>query len=215
MLGVHLPQSGTWSWLVAWPVDPVALAFIVVTGLAYRAGLRRVRARGADFPRSNTVSFWGGLVVLAIALLSPLDTYADVSFTVHMTQHLLLTFLAPPLLALGAPITLALRALPQSSARRLAGLLRGGVATLLSNPVVGWILFVSVPYAIHFSPLFDAALRNTAIHAFEHGIWVIAALIYWWPIVGRDPSPHPMTYPARLLSQVLAMPAMSFLALPV
>ena len=59
------------------------------------------------------------------------------------------------------------------------------------------------------------ALRSPAVHVLEHSLWLGAALVYWWPIVGRDPTAHPMGYPIRLLSLFLAMPAMSFLALAI
>jgi putative copper resistance protein D len=93
--------------------------------------------------------------------------------------------------------------------------LRSPVATVLANPIVGWALFVGVPVAIHASRLFDAALRSGGWHALEHGVWLGAALVYWWPIVGADPNPHPVAYPVRLLSMLLAMPAMSFLAIAI
>ena len=63
--------------------------------------------------------------------------------------------------------------------------------------------------------MFDLALTSAGWHALEHSLWVGAALVYWWPIVGADPSPHPMGYAARLLSLLLAMPAMSFLAVSI
>jgi putative membrane protein len=212
-MGTSVPGTDPWSWLTAWPADPLALALVLGAGSLYAAGLLRLRRAGTSFPFRWAVAFWFGLGVLAVALLSPVDVYADASFSVHMAQHLLLTFVAPPLLALGAPITLALRASSPTTGRRIGRVLRSPLGRFLSNPIVGWSLFVGVPFAIHLSPLFDASLRSTPVHAFEHALWIGAALIYWWPIVGRDPSPHPVSYPARMLSLFLAMPLMSFLAL--
>ena len=201
--------------LTRWPFDPVTILFLLAAGSVYGAGLRRVAGRGQPHPRSFAIAFYAGLASLALVLGSPLETYADVSFGVHMAQHLLLTLLAPPLLALGAPVTLALRASKPELARRLTRALRSRIAAALSNPVVGWALFVGVAYSVHLSRLFDTALRNDSVHASEHAVWLGAALLFWWPIVGRDPSPHPMSYPARLLSLFLVMPAMSFLALTI
>jgi putative copper resistance protein D len=208
-----VPGTDTWSWLTAWPADPLALALLLTAGSLYAVGLQRLRRAGTPFPLRWATAFWCGLGVLAFAVLTPVDTYADASFSIHMAQHLLLTFVAPPLLALGAPITLALRACSPPTARTIGKVLRGPVGRFGSNPIVGWAVFVGVPFAIHLSPLFDASLRSTPVHAAEHALWVGAALIYWWPIVGRDPSPHPVSYPARMLSLFLAMPMMSFLAL--
>jgi putative copper resistance protein D len=132
-----------------------------------------------------------------------------------MAQHVLLTLVAPPLLALGAPMTLALRALPSGRARRLSAALRSRPIAVVTSPVVAWSLFAGVPWAVHFSPLFDLALRSEVWHAAEHALWVLAAFALWWPVVGADPSPHPWRYPVRLLTLFLAMPAMSFLSLAI
>jgi putative membrane protein len=201
--------------LLAWSLDPTALAALLVCATLYWTGLARVRRDGRPHPGGAARAWFAGLVVLAIALLSPIDSYADVSFTVHMTQHVLLAFVAPPLLALGAPATLALRALPAGAARRLAVVLRSRVVAASTRPVVAWALFAAVPWAVHFSPLFDLALRSDLWHAVEHALWVASALALWWPVVGADPSPHPWSYPTRLLTLFLAMPAMSFLSLAI
>jgi cytochrome c oxidase assembly factor CtaG len=212
---VVLSSGGAGPVLSRWVFDPFTVLTIGAVGSAYAAGLIRLRRIGGSMPRGAATAFFAGLAVLAVALLSPVDAYADLSFSVHMSQHLILAMLAPPLLALGAPITLALRAASTRMSRTVSGVLRSGAATFLARPVVGWLSFVGVSYAVHFSPLFDIALRSNPMHAFEHALWLSAALVYWWPIVGRDPSPHPVRYPVRLLSLFLAMPAMSFLAVAI
>jgi putative membrane protein len=213
--GLALPPADSWTWVVQWRIAPWTVVPIAVAGWLYASGLRRARRIGARFPRSRPGWFFGGLGALVLALVSPVDAYADVSFTVHMVQHLLLTLVAAPLLALGAPISLALRVLTPPARHRIASVLRSRPASVVANPVVGWLGFIGVPVAIHMSSLFDLALRSGTVHAAEHALWFTAALIYWWPIVGRDPSPHPVPYPARLLSLFLAMPAGSFLALAI
>jgi cytochrome c oxidase assembly factor CtaG len=206
-----LDASSPWT---HWQLDPLTVLPVVAAAVAYGAGVRRLGRAGRRWPPARAVAFAAGLGALAIALVSPVDAYADVSFSVHMAQHLLLTLVAPPLLALGAPLMLALRSASSEARRRfLLPVLHGRGASFLSRPLVGWALFVLVPFVVHLSPLFDAALRNSVVHALEHGLWLSAALIYWWPIVGSDPTPRPMTYPARLLSLFLVIPAQSFLAL--
>ena len=199
--------------LAQWRWDPVTVAGMLAAASLYALGVARVRRAGGRWPAAWSTWFGAGLATLAVALVSPVDAYADVSFSVHMGQHLLLTMLAPPLLALGAPITLALRASSPGTARAITSALKSHAVSFLGRPVVGWLLFVTVPVAVHYSPLFDLAIRSRPWHAFEHASWVSVALVFWWPIVGRDPSPHPVRYPVRLLSMFLAMPATSFLAL--
>jgi putative membrane protein len=201
--------------LAQWRWDPLTVAGMLAAGSLYALGVARVRRSGGRWPAAWSAWFGAGLAALVVALVSPVDAYADVSFSVHMGQHLLLTMLAPPLLALGAPITLALRASSPRTGRAITSVLKGGIVSFLGRPVVGWLLFVIVPVVVHYSPLFDLSLRSRPWHAFEHALWVSAALVYWWPIVGRDPSPHPVRYPVRLLSMFLAMPATSFLSLAI
>jgi putative copper resistance protein D len=196
-----------------WAADPLTVALLLGLGSCYLAGVVRARRLARPMPVGRLAAFASGWVLLAVALVSPIDVYADGSFTVHMVQHLMLTFVAPPLLALGAPITLALRTLPRGPAMRVASALRSRPVRWLADPIVGWVLFVGVPVLVHASRLFDLALRSTGWHAVEHAVWIGAALVYWWPIVGADPSPHPQPYPARMLSMLLTMPSMSFLAL--
>ena len=199
-----------------WAFEPLTIGALLATGSVYAAGVARVRrTSGGPVPRRRIAAWYGGLAAVAAALVSPLDVYAEVSFLAHMTQHVLLTLVAPPLLALGAPVTLALRATRPATARRLARALAGPIASTLARPAVGWVLFVGLSWAVHFSPLFDLSLRVPTWHAAEHGVWLAVALIFWWPIVGVDPSPHPVSFPARMLLLFLAMPAMSFLALAI
>ena len=214
MIGANVPAGFELSDLLTrWVLDPIAVVALCLAAWLYIAGLRRVRSVRRPFPRRWSAAYFLGLGAIALALLSPIDAYADASLWVHMCQHLLLTVVAPPLLALGAPITLALRTSPvRFRMRVLVPLLRSRLVEHVTRPVVGWVLFAGAPFAIHFSPLFDLALRNDAVHAFEHALWLGTALIFWWPIVGRDPTPHRMSYPARMLSMFLAMPAGSFAA---
>ncbi len=197
-------------------MDLVALVSLAVAAAAYGLAFRRVRTSGISFPSTNAVWFSAGIATLLVALGPPMHGWSEETFLAHMAQHLLLVLIAPPLLALGAPITLALRASsPAVRTRVLVPLLRSWVARLLSNPIVGWVLLIGVSFGVHVTPLFDEALRSGVIHGAEHIVWLTAALIYWWPIVGRDPSPHRIAYPVRMLSLFLAMPAMSFLALAI
>jgi cytochrome c oxidase assembly factor CtaG len=205
----------TEPWFLAWRFSPLTVVAILAAGSLYALGVARMRRDGGAVSASRIAWWYGGLAAACLALVSPIDAYADVSFADHMVQHLLLTVLVPPLLALGAPIALALRALPPARARQLTAVLRSPILHALTNPFVGWTVLVAVSWSVHESPLFDAALRSGSWHAVEHAVWLGAALIYWWPIVGVDPMPRSVSHPVRLLSLLLLMPAMSFLALAI
>jgi putative copper resistance protein D len=161
-------------------------------------------------------SWLAGLGVLGVALLSPVDTYATSLFSVHMAQHLLLTMVAAPLLALGAPITLLLRvARPGTRRALILPLLHSAPLRAVSFPVVSWVLFAAVMWATHFSALFDAALENPLVHDGEHLLYLGAGLLFWWPVVGADPAPWRMSHGARIGYLALGMPQNTFLGLAI
>ncbi|MDP9300060.1 MAG: cytochrome c oxidase assembly protein, partial [Actinomycetota bacterium] len=167
-------------------------------------------------PRPHArLAFFAGLGVVAIALTGPIDAAVTTSFSVHMIQHLLLTMIAAPLLLLGAPITLALQAWPGTPRGWLLATLRSAPARLLGNPLVAWALFFVVLWGIHFTGLYEAALRNDGLHALEHIALLVTALLFWMPIVRADPIPSGLSHPARILYLFVAMPAMAFLGLTI
>ncbi len=208
------PAPTAWIVVSSWTVEPLALVSIVVAAGLYLAGVRQVdRAHPASpVPRRRIAAWLGGLAVIAIALFSFVDVYATTLFSVHMIQHLLLAMVGAPLLLLGAPITLLLRAAsPEVRKRRILPVLHSRVVRAISHPVVGWLAFAIVIWASHFSPLFEAALEDPGIHALEHALYLGAALLFWWPVVGADPHPFRMGHGMRLGYMLLAMPQNAFL----
>ena len=128
-----------------------------------------------------------------------------------MLQHMLLELVAAPLLLLGAPATLALRAASPSVRRQLLAVLHSRAAAVISFPLLAWVLFAAVNWGWHFSTLYDQALENPWLHDVQHLTFLAAALLFWWPIVGADPSRWRLPYPVRLFYLFLAMPQNSFL----
>ncbi len=199
--------------LTAWTFDPTVVAPLVAAGVLYLRGVQRVRRPDRKLA-NRAACFLGGLVVLWLALQSPIDAHADTRLSVHMLQHLLLTMVAAPLLVLGAPTILALRAsTPAFRHRWLRPLLRSWPVRVLTAPVVSWAQFALVLWASHFSPLYEAAVRSGGVHALEHLLYVVSAVLFWSPVAGIDPSPKRLSHPARLLYLFLAMPQASFLGL--
>ncbi len=198
-----------------WSFDPAVSLPLAIVALAWIVAVRRVDAAHPTngVPRIRTVAFLGGLAAIAIALQSGIERYDTALFSVHMVQHILLTLVAAPLIALGAPITLALRAAsPRVRRRWLLPILHSRPLRVLAHPVVAWLIFAGVMWAAHFSPLFDLALENRLGHDLEHALFLGAALLFWWPAVGLDPAPWRLSYPARLLYVFLQMPQNTFLA---
>jgi putative membrane protein len=199
--------------LLEWRFDPLVILPLGATAAAYLLAVTAVnRAHpGNRHPRTRTWFFMAGLAAIGLALASPIEAYEGVLFSVHMVQHLLLMLVAPPLLLAGGPITLALRVSAPSVRRSLLWVLHSPVVKAISFPVVAWILFAAVNWGWHFSTLYDQALENDLLHYVQHATFLGAALLFWWPITGVDPSPWRMPYPVRLFYLFLALPQNSFL----
>ncbi len=197
------------SLLTSWSDDPLTWLGVVVGTIVYLAAVRLVNQRHprSPVPRRRAVAWLAGMVALAIALDSAVDVYATSLLAVHMVQHLLLAMVVPPLLALSAPVTLALRlARPPLRHRFLLPLLHSRLAQVLSAPVIGWIIFTIVLSGSHFSPLFSAALDDPVVHTGEHLLYLGSGLLFWWPVVGADPSPRRLGYAGRVVYLGLQMP---------
>src|SRR5689334_17467000 len=135
--------------------------------------LRRRRAWGPPVPAWQQLTFHLGTVCALLALVSPLDTLGDTSlFSAHMAQHLLLTFVAPPLWLLGTPAWLI---------RRLAP---GRWLGLLGQPMLAFAVFNGVMWAWHLPAAYDAALNELPLHILEHLSFMASAVIGWWPVLG-------------------------------
>jgi putative copper resistance protein D len=177
--------------LTSWSRDPLPWLGVAAAAVAYLVAAAVV-SRGHPLnpvPRLRVAAWMAGDGVIGLALVSAVDVYADRLFNVHMVQHLLLAMVAPPLLALGAPTTLALRvATPSLRRSLLLPVLHSRVVKGISWPPVGWVLFAVVMWVTHFSPLFNAALENDLLHSLEHLLYLAAGVLFWWPVIGADPS---------------------------
>ncbi|MGI8925644.1 MAG: cytochrome c oxidase assembly protein [Tepidiformaceae bacterium] len=208
------PRPGPATLVTGWEFDPLFLGAVAATTWAYVAGVRSIgRAHPASpFPRRRVAFFLGGMGALVVAIASPLAAYDTTLFSAHMVQHLLIAMVAAPLLLLGMPITLALRA---ASARVRRGLLlpvlHSRAVKMLAFPVVAWVIFVLTMWVTHFSPLFNEALEDGWLHRLEHSWYLAAGLLFWWPAITADPGPWRMNHPVRLLYLFLQMPQNSFL----
>ena len=201
---------------LGWHGDlPVAVGLAGLAG-AWLVGVRRTSRQGGAVSVARRRAFGLAYLTLVIALLSPLAQLSEERFSLHMIQHLLLLYVVSPLLAFSAPVTLALQASTAAFRRcRLLPALNSRAVKIVTHPVVAFTLFASVMYATHFSSVYDAALRSSAVHGAEHMLYLVASALFWWPVVRRDPVPGSFPWPARLLYLVVALPLQSFLGLAI
>jgi putative copper resistance protein D len=217
--GSEIPAEPTLGALLfGWSFDPLVWLPIVGASALWLWAVQRVdRAHPTNVvPARRTVFFLAGMAALLVALASGIERYDTVLFSVHMVQHILITLVAAPLIVLAGPITLLLRVASADARRRvILPILRSRPVRFLANPVVAWLLFTSVMWISHFSPLFEAALEDEWIHRLEHAIYLGAALLFWWPALGVDPVPGRMGHPGRALYVGLQMPQNTFLAVAI
>lgn len=184
----------------------MAIALVVGAGL-YLYGVHKLRARGDRWPIGRTLAFVpGGLGIIALATLSGLGTYDDTLFSAHMVQHMLLSMVAPILMALGAPITLALRTLPPRPRGWLLAFLHSRYFRLISQPLIAFAFFLATPYALYLSGWYPATLTSTLVHEFTHVHFLVVGSLFFWPLIGLDPLPGRWPYPARALMMIISMP---------
>jgi putative membrane protein len=197
-----------------WSFDPFLIVAIVVAGwheiglakLARRSRPDRTRQR-----RLRSLWFYAGLIVLLLAVQSPIDYWSDDYFFVHMIQHLLLMFGAPTLIVAGAPWQPLLDALPgrlgQDATREV---LTGGwsrpvraVAGWLLRPWVSIVAFNLVMLFWHIPAMFDLAERNVAVHIWlAHGSFFVAGLLFWLQFIESPPFRRKMPLPSQAIALI-------------
>jgi cytochrome c oxidase assembly factor CtaG len=183
----------------------VPLALPLALALGYARWLR------PGWPAARTAAWAAGCAALAVALSPPLDGWADERLSGHMVQHLLLLLVAPPLLAAGAPVRLALRALGRQGRRRLAAVLHAPAVRVLAHPACGWAVLTAVLLGTHLTGLYDLAVRHPAVHGLEHLAYLGAAWLYWAPLVGADPLPARPGSVGRVAWLLASMPPMGLI----
>jgi cytochrome c oxidase assembly factor CtaG len=172
--------------------------------LAARTGRRRDR-RGRAWPRQRAAAFLAGLGVLAVDLYSGLGAQADVRLSAHMVQHMVMWVVVAPLLCAGAPLRLAFFALGRDERRALARWLHAPVIALLTSPAGSVAVFSAVVAITHIPAVYDLALRDPGLHAGEHALYLISAVLVWTPVLGADPLPHRVGPPGRALCLTACM----------
>lgn len=161
-------MTGWRALALAWSWEPS-----VIVGCALAVGGYLGLAGGRMSGR--TVSFVSGILVLAFALLSPLDLLGDrYLFSAHMLQHMLLVLVVPPLLILGLPASWVRRLLAYPGLR--------GAERILRRPLVAWIVGIGVMGLWHWPSLYNLALVVPPVHVFQHLSFLAASVIFWWPV---------------------------------
>lgn len=199
----------TLAFLTAWSWEPLVLTGLAIGLGLYLTGWRRLAARDRRrrvLPAPwRLMSFVLGILTIGIAFMSPIATYDEYFFFLHMLQHLLLIQFAAPLLLLGAPPLVILWGLPIALRRGLgrafarSGVLRWLIAGL-THPLISTSAFVATIAVWHVPTFYDAAQGRTLIHDLEHGLFLGTALLFWWTIIQPTPGRRRVGYGVAIIA---------------
>ncbi len=180
----------TWDLLgVTWNWHPSVLLGCAALLSTYLAAARRL---GAPIPPMRFVLFAGGVSVLLLSLVSPLDALGDrYLFSVHMLQHLLLILIVPPLLLGGLPPVLVDRLLTYSAIDRLEH--------ILGNPLLAWPAAMGTLWLWHLPVLYNTALLYPGIHILQHLTFLGTATMFWWPVIVAPHGQWRLSVPVAIL----------------
>lgn len=191
----------------------LALLALVV----YLLGVRALHRRGMPWPWHRTAAFVSGIVTVWLVTATQVMGYAMLLFSIHMLQKMVLTVLSAMLLMLGAPVSLAIRALPRRGLGAVCRLLllrtlRSRLARFLAHPVVTTVIFVGSLYGLYFTPVFDLLMRSWAGNLLMAFFFLGTGLLAFGGAFALGPWPHRASAPARIVELVLPGPLHAFFA---
>jgi cytochrome c oxidase assembly factor CtaG len=214
--GYHGPPALTAvSALTGWTLDAWTLAFVVLLGGCYLAGVRRLRRRGQPWPIWRTVNFAGlGLGIVVIATMSSFGTYSGVLFSMRAFQTILLLLLAPLFLVLGRPLTLAITVFP-AAGQRIERAIRSRAARWATFPAITTLTLVAVPFVMYFSTWYTAAFHSLAVRELTHLALLLPGFVFFWTLLRVDPVPRIYSYGVSLWITAVEVIGDAFLGLAV
>jgi cytochrome c oxidase assembly factor CtaG len=166
----------------------------------------------------RTVSWLAGLVVVIWCTNAGISVYSQVSVGLHMFQHMTLTMLGPIFLVMGAPATLALRALKPATGNErgprewLVWLLHSWITRILTNPFYVFFVYVIGLYGLYMTPLFGWLMGSHVGHVAMQVHFIVSGYLFYWVLIGIDPRPKPLPYWGRLLLLLMAVSVHGFFA---
>lgn len=207
LLDVRVRPTGPYEF--SWSIHPTVVLGTVLLGALYVWGISVARRRYGWGPPASSwqvVSFFAGLVVILVSLNGPMHDLSDYYlFSVHMAQHLLLTLLWPPLFIAGIPGWLI-----DGPLRRVPALVRAG--RLITQPVVAAAIYTASIAVWHVVTFYDLMMRVHEVHVVTHLMFMVTAVIMWWPALSPSALVPPLSLGVRMLYLFLASIPMQALA---
>lgn len=196
-------------------IDGFWLTVVLLMAALYVTGLRVMKRSGDAWPLGRSISWFVGVFMLTLITQSGFATYTHVMFSMHMYSHMLEAMVIPIFLVLGAPVTLALRTLPRRPDERgprevLLSVLASKYVQFVSYPIVATMIFVGSFYLLYFTPLFPALISTHLGHIVIGVHFLLSGYLFFWVLIGIDPSPHKPPYLVSVAIMLIVMPIHSF-----
>ena len=190
--------------LLAWNSNPLPSLGIFLAAYLYINGLNRWNHPSHPVSKWQRISFFSGLIIIFLALQSPIDPLAEHQFSIHQVQHLLLRMLGPLLVLSGAPLTPMLRGTPLWV---LQGIIKPIVRASIShkvygfitNPVLTTIVFIATIYLWQVPAAHDMAVRSDLIHSGMHMTMLLSGFLFWWLVIDPKPPRSSLHFGLRIL----------------
>jgi putative membrane protein len=183
--------------LLSWSWRPEIILSLVLAATVHLAGRWRLKQRGGGqvIAPWRTAAYLGGLAVLALALMSPIDILSRQYFFMHMIQHLLLVMFAAPLLLIGNPMPIMLWGLPSTLRMEVGRWLRPSatfrrLVAAVTRPALAWLYFIIALVGWHDPNAYNATLESDFVHDLEHLSFFFTAVLFWWHVIGVAPRIH-------------------------
>jgi len=216
--GIATPPPPTWN-RILFSYEPDALMIgILITAVAlYVKGVLVMARRGDKWPVGRSIAFGLGIAGIDFATSGGLGLYAHFAFSYHMVAHMVLGMIAPIGIVLGAPITLALRTLPQGRNHTERGVrgtllaaLHSKLAGFYTNPIVALAFFDGSLFALYFTGLFGGMMQSHVGHLFMSIHFILAGVLFFHVIIGIDPNPRRIPHLVRIVIVFAAMSIHAF-----
>ena len=219
LLGFSYPPAPTVTSVVfGFRLDPLFFTGALIAAGLYCFGVARLRSRGDTWPIGRTISWLLGISVVIWCTNSGIATYSQVSVSLHMTEHMVMAMFAPILLVLGAPATLALRAIKPSHGNErgprewLVWFLHSWPTRILTNPFYVFFIYVIGLYGLYLTPAFGWLMGSHVGHVYMQLHFLFAGYLFYWIIIGIDPRPKPLPYWGRFMLLLMAISVHGFFA---
>ncbi|PVY24611.1 cytochrome c oxidase assembly protein, partial [Williamsia muralis] len=218
ILGYRLDQAPTFGEIVVgWRFDLLFGTLAIVMAALYLRGVHRLRKRGDAWPVGRTIAWLLGCAAVLFATSSGLGKYAPALFSIHMIAHMMLSMLAPVLLVLGGPVTLALRAIapagrssPPGPREWILSVLHSPFSRFLTHPLVASALFVGSYYVLYLGGLFDVLTEYHAAHVAMNLHFLLSGYLFYWVVIGIDPAPRKLSPVTKLAMVFGSLPFHAF-----